>query len=386
MAGAMNILLSLGMPLSRDSGAAGATLRLADAYRRLGHRVEVFSTDALPRRIPAVLHPFVHPLALAAHLQRSRRVWDVVDAYTGDGAVAALLPRRHRLVCRSHGLTALAVAVLREEARHGRLRFVRMSWRYRLHHRAICALQARAARGADLVLLLNSEETRYAVERMRVDADRVQAITNGIPAELAGIAMEATPPPGAPLRLAMVAAYHSRKGVTYAVAALHGLLRRHPDMEVSLLGTGVDAAVVLADFDAPLRDRVHVVPHFANAELSSLLRGHHVLLFPTLWEGFSVALLEGMACGLAPVTTTVPGPADLVRDGVDGLLVPPRDAAAIERAVDTLVADRDLLHRLRAAAHATAQQHTWDEVARTTLRLYEGAAPRRGRVAIEAAP
>ncbi|MGH2845281.1 MAG: glycosyltransferase, partial [Thermoleophilaceae bacterium] len=101
------------------------------------------------------------------------------------------------------------------------------------------------------------------------------------------------------------------------------------------------------------------------------LSEHHVKLFPTLFEGLGKAAVEAMACGLAPVTTTAPGPTEFVRDGHNGLLVPPRDADALEGALERLVVDRALLGRLRRAAYETAQEFSWEHIARTRLGLYE---------------
>ena len=88
-------------------------------------------------------------------------------------------------------------------------------------------------------------------------------------------------------------------------------------------------------------------------------------------EGSPIALLEAMACGLAPVLTSTTGAAELVRDGVDALIVPPRDARALEAAVERLADDRDLLGRLRERAQATAQALSWERVAGRTIGFYE---------------
>jgi glycosyltransferase involved in cell wall biosynthesis len=77
-----------------------------------------------------------------------------------------------------------------------------------------------------------------------------------------------------------------------------------------------------------------------------------------------------MACGLAPVTTTTPGPMEIVRDGVNGLLVPPRDSEALANALDRLIEEPALLERLRSGAHETAQRYTWERIGDETLQLY----------------
>jgi glycosyltransferase involved in cell wall biosynthesis len=142
---------------------------------------------------------------------------------------------------------------------------------------------------------------------------------------------------------------------------------------VTLAGTGAPANTVLEDFDEDLRQRVSVHPHYRRAELAKLLPGHEVLLFPTLFEGSPVALLEGMALGMAPLASDVPGPRDVIRDGVNGLLVPARDPEAIADTLKRLADDDPMRQRLRRAAHATAQRYDWREIARATVELYHGA-------------
>ncbi|MCY7276890.1 MAG: glycosyltransferase family 4 protein, partial [Phormidesmis sp. CAN_BIN44] len=148
---------------------------------------------------------------------------------------------------------------------------------------------------------------------------------------------------------------------------------RHSQVRMSFLGTGCLEAEVHADFEPSVRDRVEVTPRYSRDSLPTLLKGHHIKLFPTLSEGFSVALVEAMACGLVPVTTTTPGPMEIVSDTVNGILMPPRDSQAIVEALERLICDRSYLDRLRRGAYETAQNYSWKQIAANTLILYEQA-------------
>ena len=128
---------------------------------------------------------------------------------------------------------------------------------------------------------------------------------------------------------------------------------------------------------AILRGRVKVVPRFDRTELPALLKGYQIKLFPTLMEGFSLALVEAMACGLAPIVTSTPGPLEIVQDGHDGLVVPVRDSRAMERALERLITDRALLDKLRRNAHAKVQAYSWSQIAQQRLQLYEEFSPSR---------
>jgi len=150
-------------------------------------------------------------------------------------------------------------------------------------------------------------------------------------------------------------------------------LARDPSLRVTLLGTRTPADEVRADFEPAARARVQVVESYGRNELPALLAESQILLSASLAEGFSVAIPEGMAAGLAPVATALPGTRELVRDGENGLLVPPADAGALQAAVDRLVADPALLADLRANAHADVQALTWRRIAERNLDVYEKA-------------
>jgi len=104
-----------------------------------------------------------------------------------------------------------------------------------------------------------------------------------------------------------------------------------------------------------------------------------VLVLPSYREGMSRTLMEGAAMGKAMVTTDVPGCREIVQHGVSGLLVPPRNSAALAEAVEELLLSPDLRNRLSDAARETALRE-FDEhtvVARLLL-LYDTALGNKG--------
>ncbi len=370
----MDILLTAHFAADADQGAAGVTLRLAREYARRGHRVSLLSLDDLPGWMPEkwrrLLFPAVVAQRLAIAAARGRR-FDVVDSTTGDAWIVGHLPRRVRgrlMVTRSHGLEHLMHGRLVEEARAGR---IALSRRGRVYHGNLLLKGVAAAlRGADLALFLNREERAFATEALGVDPRRARIVPNGLPAEFLGLPLRPDTSADPVVRIAQIGRYTLEKGAVNAAPAIAAVLERRPDVEATFLGTMFPAERTLEDFPPHLHPRIRVVPTYANADLPRLLEGHHINLFPTLVEGFGIALLEAMACGLASVASDVPGPADIATDGVDALLVPARDGRAIERALDRLIGDRALLDRIRRAAHARAQAFAWPAVAGAQLELF----------------
>lgn len=85
----------------------------------------------------------------------------------------------------------------------------------------------------------------------------------------------------------------------------------------------------------------------------------HVLVLPSYGEGTPRSVLEAMSMGRAVVTTDAPGCRATVRDGLNGLLVPVRDSAALAAAMGRLAADRDLVARMGEAGRRIAEE-TYD--------------------------
>jgi len=221
-----------------------------------------------------------------------------------------------------------------------------------------------------LSLFLNREDVDYATDRLSVSEERTAVVQNGISDAFLGLP---TPPPvnqDTPLRIAFIGSYHPRKGIEYAVKALHRVLRAHKSVEVSFFGVGVSPDQVLGDISPDLHPRVRVIPRYQNEKLPELIQDHHIKLLPSLCEGFGLVLVEAMACGLAPVASNSQGPAEIIEDGHNGVLINPRDVDAIVDALNMLISNRDALNTLRRKAHATAQTYSWRTISRDNITRY----------------
>ncbi|KAM3101443.1 glycosyltransferase family 4 protein [Phormidesmis sp. 146-12] len=379
----MKTLFTCHYPFNPNAGAAGVTWRLGQEYQKLGHEVQYYSLNEVPKQIHRLLRFATFPAFVAHQISQLADEIDVIDASTGDAWLWATLmsklhKRRPLLVARCHGLEHIEHLEYLEEARRGNLQ---LSWKYPLYRGSIRLWEAATSmRCADVVLLLNERDRHYVLDQLGVDPDRAHVVANGIPDDYLRLPFEPTPPPDQPIRIAQVSSYIIRKGIQYGTPALNAILNRHPTVEVSMLGTECPADEVYADFDPGVRDRVKVIPSYQNNMLPALLKGHHIKLFPTISEGFGVALVEAMACGLAPITAAAPGPLEIVQDGKDAIVVPGRDSQALEQSLEQLIQDRSLLDRLRRNAYNTAQHYSWSRIAQDNLRYYKEAIARIGEV------
>jgi glycosyltransferase involved in cell wall biosynthesis len=144
-----------------------------------------------------------------------------------------------------------------------------------------------------------------------------------------------------------------RKGLSYLLRAYERF--HEPKTSLTLIGKIQGNG---AEFE-PWRHLFKHVPHVPQSELAGLFQQADVFVFPTLVEGMPLVVVEAMACGL-PVITTRNGPGDIVRDGVDGFIVPPRDVDAILERLGQLRDDPDLRFRMALNARLRSQEFTWE--------------------------
>jgi len=192
-----------------------------------------------------------------------------------------------------------------------------------------------------------------AVER-GVPAQRVHFVPNAVkaPTVLATPFADALKgSEGRPPRIVAAGRLHPKKGFDVLVAALALLRDQDLAFDCEIAGEG-DERARLEGLIAQhgLGDRVRLVGW--RGDVPTFLATGDVFAFPSHQEGFPLVLLEAMAVGLPAVSSAIPGPVEMIQDGVDGALVPPGDPAALARALAGLVATPRKAAALGLAARA----------------------------------
>lgn len=118
-----------------------------------------------------------------------------------------------------------------------------------------------------------------------------------------------------------------------------------------------------------LEQRLQFPGAIADRDLPALYRGADLFVFPSLFEGFGLPVLEAMACATPVVTSTVSSLPEIVGDA--GILVDPYDTSAIAAGMRRLLEDRGLAFELAARGVARARRFTWERTARETAAVYE---------------
>src|SRR4051794_8159497 len=175
--------------------------------------------------------------------------------------------------------------------------------------------------------------------------------------------------PREPLEIAFVGQAVERKGLPVLLRAFEAL-REHYPARLSVIGVDADAlAPLLADARG-----VTALGRVGDDEKRAVLERAHVLCAPSLGgESFGMVLTEAFAAGTPVVASDIPGYRDVVRDGVDGVLVPRGDATALaERLRDLAVAPQQRA-AMAVQARAHAPRYAWPTVSGEVLEAYADA-------------
>jgi len=162
-----------------------------------------------------------------------------------------------------------------------------------------------------------------------------------------------------------------QKGFDLLIDAFSRVAARHPQWSLKILGEGPDRPALERLIDMKgLAGRV-VLAGWEPDPSAALERGD-LFVLSSRFEGFPNALLEAMACGLPAVGFDCQsGPAEIIRDQIDGILVPPEDVAGLANAIDRTLTDEALRRRLAAEAVRVVERFSvehyfaqWDAVLR----------------------
>jgi glycosyltransferase involved in cell wall biosynthesis len=186
-----------------------------------------------------------------------------------------------------------------------------------------------------------------------------------------------------PLRIVAVGRMVPKKGFDVLVEAVAELTARGVELELVIAGEdGPDAPSVRRMAAERCPDAVQFTGPLSQCELLTLYRGADVFALACRVDadgdrdGIPNVMVEAMAAGLPVVSTAVSGIPELVRDGKNGLLVPPEDPGALASALLRLATDVPLRDRLAAAGRETvAERFDGDVLARRMAGLFRGGQP-----------
>jgi glycogen(starch) synthase len=360
-------------------GVEELTARLAHRLLDSGEEVEVWTirhpTD-LPEdeqvdgvRVRRFLLPMprLQARALAGFPQTAARAWSTlaaaraqfrpavihVQCFSANGAYATALARRVRapLV-----LTLQGETVMDDTDIYDHSLALRLSLRWGLRNAA-------AVTGCSCFVLADAER------RFGLAPGRGLVIPNGV--ELAeGVEAEPLSLPFEHFVLGLGRVVE-KKGFDLLLDAFKRIAPRYPDLGLVIGGSGpARDDLARAAAAAGLSNRVALPGTLSRAHVAWAMGAAAVFVLPSRIEPFGIVVVEALRAGCPTIVSTRGGATEIVRDGVDGLLVDPYDAAALAGAIERLLSDATLATRLRLSGRTRAEDFNWTEIAERYRELY----------------
>ncbi len=368
-------------------GTIATTFNLAGALADRGHDVEVLSTTRR-RDVPHLpLHPAVrlmslvevragHPDHVADDPDRGQppRHYPKADYRSGDYDL--MVERRYAAYLGGSDadvVIATRAGLIAYAERFAPRRMVRIGQEHltRTHQRkAMRAELPRHLRKLDAFVTITARDAEDYRRHVRLGRTELLSIPNSVPAP-------SVPPSHGRDRI-VVAAGRLVRGKRYdlLIRAFATVAERHPDWQLRVYGQGQlrdDLRRLVADLG--VHNNVLLMGPYTPIE-SEWAKGA-IAAVPSDRESFGMTLVEAMRCGLPVVSTNAPhGPAEILTDGVDGLLTPVGDVAAMAAALLRLIGDDAERQAMATAALKTAERYDPALIAERYEQLFERLAAR----------
>lgn len=235
---------------------------------------------------------------------------------------------------------------------------------------------ADSVENADGIVTISHSTEDQIVRRFCVDREKIRVISPGIDLDkwkqveqqdLDRIKTDFDLPPDF---LLFVGAFEPRKNLPNLLRALKIVHDRYRKIPLVLIGRkGQDSDNVRKGIqDLELESWVKVLGYMDDTKLKCVYRLASLFVFPSLWEGFGIPLLEAMASRLPIVTSRISALPEIARDAAE--YADPQDPGDIAAKIIDVLANRDLREKITSAGEKRVQYYSWERAAAETLDFY----------------
>ena len=340
-----------------------------------GWKAEYFTADDMPAKGGERFRRYAFPWYVRRHAREAflrGEPYDVINIHEPAGA-AVVLGRSQigspAIVAMSHGL----------EQRYWELRLRKdppspdpPGWKTRVMFPATNLWQSRLTlRHANHVLCMSEEDRTFLETRLQLDPQKITRVFPGASEVFSSVALRRRFD-GSCNKLLFSGTWIDRKGIRQIVEAFSVLAARHPSIQLGILGAGIPASHVLADFPAVFQSRISVLPPvLSHAEYAEIHLDYDIFLLPSFFEGTPATLIQAMGTSMPVIASATCGMRDIVEGGKNGILIAPGNSGQIVSSVELLMNDKGLRQRLgEQASQDVKQKYTWRTVAELVNAAY----------------
>lgn len=167
-----------------------------------------------------------------------------------------------------------------------------------------------------------------------------------------------------------VGRYSFEKGFDLLIKTWKMVSIRHPDWQLHVYGEGERRAYLEQVKELNLQDTCFLHPAYSSIQDKYVESS--VFVLSSRFEGFGMALIESMACGVPPVSFACPtGPQEIINDGVDGLLVERENISILAEKISYLIENEEIRKQLGENARKSAKRFKIDVIANQWINLFE---------------
>ena len=348
-------------------GAEGVLAGIANYWAERAHEVMLITVASAKDDNIFPLHPGVRRIGLrlmgdSSHVvaagwnnfRRLKRLRQAIKVSHPDVVLSFIDKTNVLTLAASLGLGIPVIVSERNDPRHHNIGTVWARLRHLLYPQATA-------------VVVQTDGARIWAERF-LKSHMVHVIPNAVSVpDIARNGRTELKPPG--WRIAAMGRFVPQKGLDVLLKAFAQCARKHPDWSLIIVGEGGERKRLEAlAIELGVANRVSM-PGRMQHPWRTLCRAD-LFVLSSNYEGFPNALMEAMACGLPAISTDCPsGPREIIRDGVDGLLVSPNDVPALAGAMDRLMVNPTERQRFGARAPEVVERFSrdkimslWDEV------------------------
>lgn len=249
-------------------------------------------------------------------------------------------------------------------------------------HQFVAMLERVAMRAADVITSPSDDLAEFVSNDLLYPLDQIHIVRNPIDPDVFTPDGARELPSDGRKTVLFVGRLEERKGIRYLVEAIPEVIKVYSNVRFVIIGDDTVNAEskqtsVLAQLKEILSrngclDHVQFINRVALNSLPDYYRSADVCVVPSVYDNSPYTCLEAMSCGRAVVGTSAGGTREYLIDGESGLIVPPRDASALAKAILSILTDDKEQERLARNARARVlEKFQRKEIARQTVELYK---------------